>query len=172
MAEPVPMPQAPSEATAAVCAATWQERLADARQAVLANQAYMQVHRKYIPWFREHCRFLTEFEIAARKLDDPHAFVCDTQKGRPKGLTSEIAVEYDSPTDPHVYQKHFMPDVFCEPHDVLERVSLVLRDDGTRAYFAKEVGAMCWRVESDECTRARAAVAASAAPATTTAPGR
>jgi hypothetical protein len=79
----------------AECAASFPERLADAKAAVrehVRQETRIKpdaTREAKLDWFDAHCRFLSPLEIAIRKLDDPNSFVCDTSKGRPKGLTTQ-----------------------------------------------------------------------------------
>jgi hypothetical protein len=77
-------PKWQNEANAETCASSWEERLADFRSAVPTWQRYNTDYERVMPWFDEHCRWLSDLEIAIRKIDDSAAFVCDTNKGRPR----------------------------------------------------------------------------------------
>lgn len=155
-----------NEATAETCAATFPERLADFRQGIVQHQQYMTVHDRIMPWWTEHCRWLTDREIAIRQIDDPNAFVCDTQKGRPKGLTSEMVLDYQSPQDAAIFIDYSDEDRWCEAFDVAAgRVSLRLGQWESPAEQARIIlTGMCWQVTSAKCDKARAALAAAATP--------
>lgn len=159
-AEPPQVPQWPNEANAASCSASFNERLDDAREAIAENQEYMKVYDRFMPWFKEHCRFLTELEIAVRKLDDSNAFVCDTGKGRPAGMTSQIVADHQFPTTAKLHQEYREASLWCEPFDAAERISLVLRDSDPRTTIVRQLEVTCWKVESEDCAKARVAMAA------------
>lgn len=56
------------------CAESYASRLEDAKRAISDLDAYLLEYAKARPaieWFEAHCRFLSELEIAVRKLDDP-----------------------------------------------------------------------------------------------------
>jgi hypothetical protein len=95
-AEPAPAP--PMSRKDAECAASFPERLADAKAAVREHIRQEGLAKRdtatqaKFDWFDAHCRFLSPLEIAIRKLDDPNSFVCDTSKGRPKGLTTQFVL--------------------------------------------------------------------------------
>jgi len=158
-------PKWQNEATAATCAESFPERLADFREGVVAQQRYMAEYNRVIPWFQEHCRWLSTREIAIRKLDDPAAFVCDTRRGRPKELSSEFALSHDSPRDIATFIEHSEVNRWCGPFDRASRISLELaqaEQPEVEARIVLEV--MCWHVESPKCDRARAALAGARGP--------
>jgi hypothetical protein len=174
-------PEYANEANAVTCAESFPERLQDARDAVIRGQEEAAEYDRIMPWWNEHCRWLTDIEIAIRKLDDPNAFVCDTKKGRPKGLTSDLVLDHQGRARAQSYQKFFQSSLLCNAFDTAERVSIVMYDsyDPTRhktsaEYYeltALEVSVMCFQVESEKCTKARAAVAAAVSPPASRASG-
>lgn len=160
-------PRWENEVNAGACAESYPERIADVRRARAEHAAYMAEHKRLAVWFNEHCRFLSELEIAIRKLDDELSFVCDTQKGRPKGLTGAAVAPYLVPTTIVIHMEWSHSDVVCEPHDVSAgRPSLNLHEpvsDDKReaaAYTVRLLEALCWQIEGKECDAARAAIAA------------
>lgn len=163
-------PYSEYQANAVTCAESFAERLQDARDAVIAKQEYDKVYYRIRPWFEAHCRWLTDLEIAIRKIDESPSFVCDTKKGRPKGLTAEVAVEHQDWLNIATFQKHARSDDVCAPYDKVERVSLVLRTsyveeererpEAKRDDLARLVAVMCWQVESEQCSKAWAGLAA------------
>ena len=159
-------PDSPSEANAQTCAQSFPERLQDARDAIERAATEAQEYDKVMPWWNEHCRWLTDLEIAIRKIDDPNAFVCDTKKGRPKGLTSDFVLDHQQRATAQPKQKFFASSFLCEPFDVAERVSIVMRDsyDPARqttreqkiAVLTLEISVMCFQVETARCAELRA----------------
>lgn len=155
----------PAAAQAERCAESFPARVADAKEAVFEYRAYLEQYEKARPaveWFEAHCRFLTEREIAIRKLDDENAFVCDPKaKGRPKRLTSELVLRFSvlAPIS------DFQDDAFhgenhrCLERDRAERVGLVF---GPRAegldrleQLLDEQEVMCWDDPRAPCVKAR-----------------
>lgn len=164
------MPKWQNEANAITCAESFPERLEDAQQAVVRQQKEAAVYDRVMPWFNEHCRWLTDLEIAIRKIDDANAFVCDTSKGRPKGLTADLVLDHQARETTQAFQHFFNESLWCEAFDMAERsVTLVMREtyepsvhtdkEVGRRIFAIEVGVMCWHDESEKCSKARAAIA-------------
>jgi len=162
-------PQYANEANALTCAESFPERLQDARDAIMRWQQEAAEYERIMPWWNEHCRWLSDLEIAIRKIDDANAFVCDTKKGRPKGLTADLVLDHQQRPTAQNFQKHFQPSYLCESFDTAERVSIVMRDsydparhttkEQIREVVALEVRVMCFQVENEKCTKARAAVA-------------
>lgn len=115
------------------CAATYFERAEEARKAFAQWDAIEKdcaTHAKAIEFFGAHCRFLSELEVAVRKLDDPNAFVCDTKKGRPKDLTTAVIARCQTRDSPSAYQERFHGDNYqCMAEDEQKRVGLVLLAD-------------------------------------------
>lgn len=115
------------------CSETFPARLKDAQHAVLKRDSFLDEYAKartVLEWFEAHCRFLTERELAARKLDDPLSFVCDAKaKGRPKNLTAELVMTYSTIPPTSAYQEHFGADVRCEASDRATRIQLMSLDD-------------------------------------------
>lgn len=155
-------PKWQNEANADTCSESFPARLADFRQSVVAQQRYMREYERVMPWFDEHCRWLSELEIAIRKIDDPAAFVCDTRKGRPKGLTSEFALDHQGPRTVENFVDDAAANTWCHLYDAASAVTLNL------GYAEPPINeprvimeAMCWHVEGAKCDRVRAALAAS-----------
>jgi hypothetical protein len=149
----------PAPDLAAQCSGSYPARLADARNAIAEHTRYMLERREVMPWFEQHCRFLSELERAIRKLDDPAAFVCESAKGRPKRLTTAFIAEHSQPVDVVILQEFFHADDVCEPHDLAAgRPSLVLREPTTE----RKLAVLCWGKEGDPCAQARAKFAARA----------
>lgn len=136
----------------AECAATFPVRLADAQHAVLEHEAFMVEYEKARPaveWFEAHCRFLNELELAARKVDDPNAFVCDAKaKGRPKNLTAELVMTYATIPSSSSYQEHWGPDNRCEASDRAARIRLVGLDE---LDVAGKLRLFCFGRSSEKC---------------------
>lgn len=110
-------PPSLSEANEQTCAASWPERAEDFRNGLIAAKRYKREYERAMPWFHEHCRVLSEIEIVVRKLDDEWSFVCDTQKGRPKGLTTEYVADHQSTPSPTMFVEYLNNDAWCEPFD-------------------------------------------------------
>ncbi len=149
-------------AKASECAQSWPARLADAKQAIVAAgraQADKTAATK-LAWFDQHCRFLNPLEIAIRKLDDPNSFVCDTQKGRPAGLTSAFVLEHQGLALGD-FQELLADDRICEPFDAAERMSLVMNDsDVDAASVGQRLAVICYGDDRPRCVQGRAALAA------------
>ena len=147
-------PRPESVTHAAWCATSFPERLRDARSAYAHVAAYMKEWQKGMPWFDEHCRYLSELEIAVRKLDDPNAFVCDPKaKGRPTILTAAYVASHSNPIEVWQEQEYLRIDDLCEPHDVAaERPALAIRDseDAERV-----LPVLCWEKTSPSCDKFR-----------------
>lgn len=154
------VPRWSNEANAETCAASFPERLADFRQAIPAFEEYRADYDRVMPWFYEHCRWLTDLEIAIRKIDDAAAFVCDTRKGRPRGLTAEFALDHSYPVNsPVLFVEHREPNDWCSAFDAQDRVSLAMSQfDAPLNTLRIVVEGMCWRVESKRCAQQRAAL--------------
>jgi hypothetical protein len=149
-------PKWQDEANAETCAASWEERLADFRAAIPAQQRYMKAYNRVMPWFYEHCRWLSELEVAIRKLDDTASFVCDTKKGRPKELTSDFALEHQGPEHASIFIEYFEANRLCQDFDAAERVSLLFGQFDSEAEQARVIlTGMCWHVSSANCDKAR-----------------
>jgi hypothetical protein len=98
----------------AICRNTFQERLADAKNAIVAAQRYKTEYERVMPWFNEHCRLLSQTEIVVRRLNDPMSFVCDTNKGRPNGLDPKfLATHGTGPSAPAVFSDRSHDDYLC-----------------------------------------------------------
>lgn len=157
LAEP---PKWPNEANAETCAESFPVRLADFRSAASQHQRYMAEYNRVMPWFDEHCRWLTELEIAIRKIDDPAAFVCDTQKGRPKGLTTQVALEHNVEVDLVIMVQFSHANTWCAEHDAGGRVSLALSQAKSEFENTEiKIEGMCFEVSSAKCDSARTALA-------------
>lgn len=160
------MPHWTGEASEQTCADSFPERLADFRAAVPAHQQYMAEYNRAMPWFHEHCRWLTDLEIAIRKIDDAAAFVCDTQKGRPAGLTSEFALDHNAPAGLSIFIDHSASNRVCAEFDAKDRVMLFATSFDSQAVQARVIiEGMCWQVSSAKCDQGRAAIAAADAAA-------
>lgn len=152
-------PELPAE-----CAASYPERLVDAQHAIAEQAAYMVEWRRVMPWFEQHCRFLTELERAVRKVDDPAAFVCDTNKGRPRELTSRYVAEHSAPADVVLFQEIVGDNDRCAPYDVADgRPVLVLRDPTP----AQTLAVICYASSRPSCVAARKAIEGATARAGT-----
>lgn len=141
---------------AAECAASFPERHADAVSAISQHTTYMAEYKRVMPWFDQNCRHLTELERAIRKIDDPAAFVCRTQKGRPRELTSQFVLEHSQPADVVIFQDRFHDNDVCERYDAAARISLVLRDPPPE----RKLAVYCYQSTSAQCDRVRAVIAA------------
>lgn len=162
-----------SEATYASCGLSYNERLADARSAIQRSWEYdseVAAYRPALDWFEQHCRFLEWEEIVVRKLDDPDSFVCDTNKGRPKGLNAE-QIQYFQHNGREltvsVLVKWGHSNLLCREHDEKAgRPSLVFAPlpqdasrDARRSALIAKIDVMCWQVVSEKCTKTLASVA-------------
>jgi len=121
-------PTAPKQVVDDECAATFEERLADAKRGLALYLKYSDEYEKARPsleWFEAHCRFLTELELAIRQLDDPNAFVCDpSAKGRPRDLTSELVLKFSTEPDQMSFQTMQGKNHVCEAKDARARFKL------------------------------------------------
>lgn len=160
-----------NEVNAESCESSYAERLADARQAVVQWQAYEAERAKALPaveWFGQHCRWLSEREVAIRALDDADAFVCDTKRGRPKGLTAELVYAYQFRTPLVGFVRWTASDDACAALDAAAgRAPIALHDETIRPddrpgrvdFIGRVTEVMCWHVESAKCDEMRASVA-------------
>lgn len=150
-----------ADTSAAQCSESFPARLADVKRAMVEHATYETEYARAMPWFYAHCRMLSELEIAVRKLDDQNAFVCDSAKGRPKGLTgpyvAEHSVRLGIPSFETVALRNLNDE--CAEHDARERVSLVLYE----APMARVLDVVCYQDERPSCVAARAALAAALA---------
>jgi hypothetical protein len=128
-AEPPTAPKQPAEDE---CASTYEERLADAKRGLALYLKYMDEYEKARPtleWFEAHCRFLSELELAVRKLDDPNAFVCDpSANGRPRDLTSELVLKFSTLPDQMSFQTLQGQNHMCESKDAKLRSKLTFHN--------------------------------------------
>lgn len=144
------------------CDESFPARLADAKQALVQFEAFHQGYQKAKPaleWFEAHCRFLEELERVVRKADDPNAFVCDTQKGRPKELTAELVLTYSTLPTFGSYQERSGDNYRCEASDKAARISLVLIDPTP----LQRLELACHADEREKCVKARETIAAARA---------
>lgn len=154
-----------AQAPAAQCASTFPARLADAKQAVAAHEAWLHEHEKARPaveWFEAHCHFLSELERAVRKLDDPNAFVCDPKaKGRPKQLTAELVLEHSLEPNVGSFQadQHHDLNNRCAELDQAARVGLVFGELELKWLVAHKLEVSCYGDDSERCVQARATIA-------------
>lgn len=135
------------DVTSEMCSSTFPERHADAIQAINAQAHYMAEYTRVMPWFDANCRMLTGLERAIRRIDDPAAFVCKTQKGRPKELTSEFIQQHSQPADIVIFQDRYHDNDVCEPYDARERISLVLREPPPD----RKLAVYCFQSTSPKC---------------------
>lgn len=149
------------KADAQSCGETYAERLTDFRDGMDAVQVYRREYNRVMPWFREHCRFLEDYEIAIRRIDTAEAIVCDTKKGRPKGLTAEFALAHQFEASPLRYVQHLVANDFCAPFDHVAGVPVLSFDwdapDHVRSRYLLAI--KCWQVKGADCDRGRAALA-------------
>lgn len=145
------------------CAASYPERLADAKHALSEWMAFMAEFQKVKPkieWFEAHCRFLEQLEIVVRKIDDPNAFVCNTSKGRPKDLTSELVMQYSTLPSVGAYQNFGGENAACMERDETARMSLFVPTGDDLASAGARLLLSCFNDDGPDCVEARAAVAA------------
>lgn len=155
----------PPAAEPATCAATFPARLADAKRAVAVYEDHLRRYkaaRPAVEWFEANCHFLSELERAVRKERDLNAFVCRTQKGRPKGLTAELVLELQAmpPLGSFLADEWFGVDHRCLDEDSLQRVGLILGPDHGPI---ERLELLCWDDASERCDKAREAIAAARA---------
>lgn len=136
------------------CARSFPARLRDAKAAIERRDERTRDTLSARAWFQEHCRLLSEAELAAREPGDPDAFVCDTWSGRPSNLRAAVAPlpavsEFQSPRAVAQNRR-------CAEHDARERVSLDLSDAED---IAAPLQVNCYGISSERCTRARAVIA-------------
>jgi hypothetical protein len=151
----------------AQCAASFPKRLADAKQAIVQHGDFMagyKAARPALEWFEAHCRFLSELELAVRKLDDPNAFVCDPKaKGRPKGLTSELVLQYSTLPSVGVWQEHHGENHRCLETDRASRVALVISAEEGLAGRAQRMEVICYGDDRPSCKELRTSLEAARA---------
>lgn len=104
----------PKAPTPERCGATFRARLRDSQQAVKAHLKFREAGKRAISWWGQHCRPANEDDAPT---PDPTSFVCDTQKGRPPGLTPAKLREYMSDTDIAFFQKRLKENQACAPSD-------------------------------------------------------
>ena len=105
-----------------------------------------------MPWFTEHCRFLSEAERIVRRINDPAAFVCDGSPGRPKGLTSKYVLAHSqAPDGMSGFQEFANENHFCAEHDASERISLDLSDPTP----TRRLEVLCYDSPSPKCEKFR-----------------
>jgi hypothetical protein len=149
------------------CAETFPARLADAKGALreyAVHEAEFQKARPALEWFDAHCRFLSELEIAIRKLDEINPFVCEPKaKGRPKGLTSELVLTFSAPPSVGTFQdaKAFGENHRCAARDP---VSLVFGEVSIDEMLHR-MEVLCWDDTREKCIKARETIAAERAKA-------
>lgn len=140
----------------ASCAASFPARLVDAQHAVIERDEFLVEYGKARPaveWFEANCRFLNELEIAARKVDEPLAFVCDPKaKGRPKSLTAELVQAYSTIPTVSSYQNRYGEDNRCEASDRATRIPLVELDD---LDVAGKLTLFCFQSDRPACALTR-----------------
>jgi hypothetical protein len=160
-----------SEVSEQTCAASYDERLADARASIEKRWEYALERAAYmttLQWFEDHCRFLEWEEIVGRKLDDPNSFVCDTKNGRPKNLDAATIryFQHNGEMGARLLMKWGQSNALCDKHDVAGgRQSLVIPPSSAssvleqRATMLAEIDIVCWRVASEKCAAMLAKVA-------------
>jgi hypothetical protein len=144
------------------CQASFAARLADAKRAVIARDAYVEQHQaeyRAATWFTDHCRFLSELEIAIRKLDDPRAFVCEKARGRPKHLSADVVANFGSAPLVSQFQAEdfYGPNHMCMDQDRAHGVALVGLDEMTPI---QKLEFLCAGDGSEKCLKARASTEA------------
>lgn len=150
------------------CDTTFPARLADAKRALVEYGAERDAYEKVRPaleWFEANCRFLTELEVAARKLDDANAFVCDPKaQARPKNLTSTLVLQFSVEPTVSAFQAERFHGTNHRCRDV-DPVSLVFGEAPRRQQLLQQLEVACWGDESAKCVEARATIAAERAKA-------
>lgn len=142
------------------CAESFPARLADAKTGLALYNTYMRDFEKARPaiaWFEAHCRFLTDLEVAIRKIDDANAFVCDpSARGKPKGLTSALVLSYSTEPTTMTFQTRQGDNHVCAAAD--ERAGRISLAFGplTRMQI---VELLCYQDERASCVKARETIA-------------
>jgi hypothetical protein len=145
------------------CAESFPERLVDAKRALRRYEAERAEYKKSgiaqkAEWMAEHCRPLSDLEIAIRKTDDPMAFVCDPHaKGRPSALL------FEAPEPPSLLalQGFHVENEVCRGVDTTERVALGMTGDETdRVDVMIRLEVICYDDARPACIAARAQIAA------------
>lgn len=153
-----------ASAQSETCAETFPQRLADAKRAVVEYDAQLEAYEKARPaleWFEAHCRFLTPREVAARKLDDANAFVCDPRaKARPSNLTSELVLQFSTVPTIGTYQEHHGENHRCVEADRSAGIVLVFAGELTAL---QRLELLCWADPRQKCVDARKTIAAARA---------
>lgn len=147
----------PSAASAQTCAETFPARLERARASLKAWSKENAEYKKYlaspegkaITFFTEHCRFLSQLEIAIRKLDDPMSFVCDPTAGKkPKALTTRLLAESGGNVGPSLHGTE-PENLKCQHEDP---ISLAITNDfEDRENFAKTGIVLCHEDPRKDC---------------------
>jgi len=155
-----PAPMSPREKFAAECAESYPARLADAKTGLAQYDSYMIEYRKAQPaveWFALHCRFLTELEIAIRQVDDPNAFVCDpSARGKPKGLTSELILNYSTEPTTTTFFTRQGDNNLCERADRQAGRMVLTFGPLSKVEF---IEALCYQDEGPSCLKVRETIA-------------
>src|SRR5258706_12845173 len=94
------------------CASTFRFRLKDARQAIEAHLKFREAGKRALAWWAEHCHALDDQE-ETKGAAAPAPFACDTQRGRPPGLTVAKIREYMSDRDIAFFQRRLKEDQQC-----------------------------------------------------------
>jgi hypothetical protein len=153
---------APASAHDAECAASFPERLADAKRAYSEHLRYEARFEKSgaqakLEWFDAHCRFLKPLEIAIRKLDDPNAFVCDPKaKGRPKGLTNYLELAELQPPPFTELQGFRSENYACDESDKKYRIGVILDEERSQLELLEF---LCYEDTRPSCVTANETIA-------------
>jgi hypothetical protein len=128
------------------CEETFPARLAAAKADVKEWFKEDDAYRKYLrspqgkamTFFSEHCRFLSQLEIAIRKLDDPLSFVCDPHAGpKPKALTTRVIAESGGNVGPSIHGTD-SSNASCsseDPIDLAINSDFDDKENGAKAYL-------------------------------------
>lgn len=156
-AEPLPGAVSPLEAE---CEASYPERLADAKNGLALYRNFLAEYEKVKPvveWFEAHCRFLNELELAARRLDDPNAYVCDpSARGKPGSLTANMILTYSVLPSETSFQTRQSDNHYCSAVDTRAgRMSLTFGE----LTDLEIIEILCYQDDRPSCLKARETIA-------------
>jgi len=109
------------------CRDTREARKQDKRQAEQALDQYRADQDRVMPWFSQHCHLaqvMVTRRVGDRFESKPESVMqCDTEEGRPKGLTEQFVAEHQASitTPDQFYREDFRElHYLCAPYDARE----------------------------------------------------
>jgi hypothetical protein len=113
-----PSPEAATPAADAQCGTSFQVRLVEAQQAILAQEAYMRAYDRVMPWYKANCGLLPEIDRIVHNVKDKYAFTCDSRvRGRPAELSIKFLTEHQAPLPVSAFQAHAAENAQCAAQD-------------------------------------------------------